>query len=124
MVPHSSILAWRIPWTEESGGLQCVMFQRMDRTEQLNMCVCTTKYWVGQNGYSSVSIRWSRKTQMDFLAILMLPHVRSFLKHRERWQLSHNFINCFCYLLRTRCHSWSHSVFMEIKSASTEERMC
>ena len=21
MVPHSSILAWRIPWTEEPGGL-------------------------------------------------------------------------------------------------------
>ena len=24
MVPHSSILAWRIPWTEEPGGLQSV----------------------------------------------------------------------------------------------------
>ena len=22
MVPHSTILAWRIPWTEEPGGLQ------------------------------------------------------------------------------------------------------
>ena len=22
MVPHSNILAWRIPWTEEPGGLQ------------------------------------------------------------------------------------------------------
>ena len=22
MVPHSSILAWRIPWTEEAGRLQ------------------------------------------------------------------------------------------------------
>ena len=24
MATHSSILAWRIPWTEESGGLQLV----------------------------------------------------------------------------------------------------
>ena len=24
MAPHSSILAWRIPWTEEPGGLQFV----------------------------------------------------------------------------------------------------
>ena len=24
MAPHSSILAWRIPWTEESGGLHTV----------------------------------------------------------------------------------------------------
>ena len=24
MVPHSSTLAWKIPWTEEPGGLQCM----------------------------------------------------------------------------------------------------
>ena len=24
MAPHSSILAWRIPWTEEPGGLQSI----------------------------------------------------------------------------------------------------
>ena len=26
---HSNILAWRIPWTEEPGGLQCVGLQRI-----------------------------------------------------------------------------------------------
>ena len=26
---HSSILAWRIPWTEEACGLQSVGFQRV-----------------------------------------------------------------------------------------------
>ena len=29
MVTHSSILAWRIPWTEESGGLQSMGLQRV-----------------------------------------------------------------------------------------------
>ena len=29
MATHSSILAWRIPWTEESGGLQCMGSQRV-----------------------------------------------------------------------------------------------
>ena len=29
MAPHSSILAWRIPWTEEPGGLQCMGLQRV-----------------------------------------------------------------------------------------------
>ena len=24
MATHSSILAWRTPWTEEPGGLQCI----------------------------------------------------------------------------------------------------
>ena len=29
MATHSSILAWRIPWTEESGGLQSMGLQRI-----------------------------------------------------------------------------------------------
>ena len=27
MATHSSILAWRIPWTEEPGGLQSIVSQ-------------------------------------------------------------------------------------------------
>ena len=29
VAPHSSILAWRIPWTEEPGGLQSTGSQRV-----------------------------------------------------------------------------------------------
>ena len=29
MATHSSILAWRIPWTEEPGGLQLMGLQRV-----------------------------------------------------------------------------------------------
>ena len=29
MAPHSSTLAWRIPWMEEPGGLPCVGSQRV-----------------------------------------------------------------------------------------------
>ena len=29
MAAHSSILAWRIPWTEEPGGLQSMGSQRV-----------------------------------------------------------------------------------------------
>ena len=29
MATHSSILAWRIPWTEELGGLQSMELQRV-----------------------------------------------------------------------------------------------
>ena len=29
MTTHSSILAWNIPWTEESGGLQSIGLQRV-----------------------------------------------------------------------------------------------
>ena len=32
----SSILAWRIPWTEEPGGLQSLGCKDLDTTEQLH----------------------------------------------------------------------------------------
>ena len=35
MATHSSILAWDIPWTEESGGLQSIEWQRVDMTRDL-----------------------------------------------------------------------------------------
>ena len=28
MATHSSVAAWRVPWTEEPGGLQCTGLQR------------------------------------------------------------------------------------------------
>ena len=35
MATHSSILAWRIPWTEEPGGPQSMGPQRVRQTERL-----------------------------------------------------------------------------------------
>ena len=39
MATHSSILAWRIPWTEEPGGLQSTGSQRVghDRATSLSL---------------------------------------------------------------------------------------
>ena len=36
MATHSSILAWRIPWTEEPGGLQPMGSQEPNMTERLS----------------------------------------------------------------------------------------
>ena len=33
MTTHSSILAWKIPWTEEPGGLQSMGLHESDMTE-------------------------------------------------------------------------------------------
>ena len=47
MATHSSILAWRIPWTEEPGGLQFIGSQRVEhdqkdltQTHVWHACVC------------------------------------------------------------------------------------
>ena len=34
MVPHSTILAWKIPWAEEPGGLQ-----RVCKETRLSICI-------------------------------------------------------------------------------------
>ena len=36
MAPHSSTLAWKIPWTEEPGGLQSMGRQESDTTERFH----------------------------------------------------------------------------------------
>ena len=43
MATHSSILAWRIPWTEEPGGLQSMGSQRV-RHDQNNSARTTHTY--------------------------------------------------------------------------------
>ena len=55
MATHSSTLAWRIPWTEEPGGLQSMGSQRVrhdchygvnhngKERKQKHLCVCITE---------------------------------------------------------------------------------
>ena len=39
MATNSSILAWKIPWTEESGGLQSMGRRELDMTERFHLLV-------------------------------------------------------------------------------------
>ena len=41
MATHSSILAWRIPWTKEPDGLQPVELQSQTQLKQLSMHACS-----------------------------------------------------------------------------------
>ena len=43
MATHSSLLAWRIPWTEEPGGLQSGGVTELDTTQWLNNKIRFTK---------------------------------------------------------------------------------
>ena len=44
MATHSSILAWRIPWTEEPGQLEFLDSQSLDTTEQLSLFISFYKW--------------------------------------------------------------------------------
>ena len=51
MAVHSSILGWKIPWTEEPGGLQSMGSQALNATQRLNHRQDTYK-----NQYRNVKI--------------------------------------------------------------------
>ena len=48
MATHSSILAWRIPWTEEPGGIQSMGLQRLGTTD-VTACMHSlfSKWFIG-----------------------------------------------------------------------------
>ena len=45
MATHSSILAWRIPWTEEPGGLQSMGLQRVGHNWVINFILIFFTKW-------------------------------------------------------------------------------
>ena len=48
---HSSILAWKIPLTEEPGGLQSMGSQKSDMNEQLNQVLTKLNLQLMLNKY-------------------------------------------------------------------------
>ena len=42
MASHSSTFAWKIPWTEEPGGLQSMGLLELDMTERLHLSLSCT----------------------------------------------------------------------------------
>ena len=45
MAPHSSILAWKIPWTEEPGGLQSMGSLRVRDDRVTSLSLFTFLHW-------------------------------------------------------------------------------
>ena len=45
MAPHSSTLAWKIPWTEEPGGLQSMELLRVGRDSVTSLSLFTFVHW-------------------------------------------------------------------------------
>ena len=63
MTTHSSILAWRIPWREESGGLQSQGRKESDMTEQLTLFI-----------FKKIKLTTSKLTAEQSLTILRKVH--------------------------------------------------
>ena len=98
MATHSSILAWRIPWTEEPGGLQSMGSRRVRHswsdlacmhqpsiqamtifTNALCVCVCVCVFYLLTFPWLLLQVRsLSRHCQSFFLGIFCLHFLPSF----------------------------------------------
>ena len=61
MASHSSVLAWRIPWTEEPGGLQSVGLQRVRQdlaTEPARIRILSTAPELEDSGVGNSKMPW------------------------------------------------------------------
>ena len=82
MATHSSILAWKIPWTKEPGGLQATRLQSQTWLKQLDVHTCRGKQqgqsswsWVRAGrvlGYELREVDWSQ-IRRNFLSHLKWP---------------------------------------------------
>ena len=69
MTTHSSILAWRIPWTEEPGGLQSTGSQSRTRLSEFTFASCFIDYvkafdYVDHNNCGKFLKRWEYQTTL------------------------------------------------------------
>ena len=64
MATHSSILAWRIPWTEEPGGLQSMGSQRAGHDRAAEHTQINTVF-VRCNGTYILLVKYSRCGLID-----------------------------------------------------------
>ena len=69
MATHSSILAWRIPWTEEPGGYSPWGCKESDTTEQLTLSSFYLSFLLGfifsKTPFSMNEMKFQKEAQVD-----------------------------------------------------------
>ena len=119
MVTHSSILAWRIPWTEDPGGLQSMGSQRVKQDWESN-CIALHTYICKQLNHFTVHLKLTqccKWTIFQFfksytsgpVQVFSVPENSHFtcLCHRIMWKLSSslcNFLTSFPNIPVHQCH--------------------
>ena len=113
MATHSSILAWKIPWMEEPGGLKSMGHKELDTTNRLTH-ICNTVEFIFQDGITlgdhCIYYVYQRKCLCitlgyTFCKGLVVLHI--FLNQENFWfllifQFTHNSHLLTLHLINTR----------------------
>ena len=118
MAPHSSTLAWKIPWTEEPGGLQSTGSRRVWHDWATSLSLFTFMHWRRKWATHSSVLAWripgtaepgglpsmgsQSRTQLTRLSSsihMLCFHYKAYLKEVHLTVILHimyNFSGCFC----------------------------
>ena len=119
MATHSSILAWRIPWTEEPGGLQSLGLQRIgydwsdlthvqDRVSCANSHTCST-----DQSHLCYQMHNPKPFTSSSVCVFKQHWQVGFTQGIQHWFNITKLINlCFC---RWSYHHMQKSMFDKIK---------
>ena len=77
LATHSSVLAWRIPWTEEPGGLQSMGLQRVGHNWATKHMPPFRQYYLKTSCFYSKGIVWGPFHKIGFQAHKMPPNWQS-----------------------------------------------
>ena len=85
MTTHSSILAWRIPWTEEPGGLQSIGLQRIghDRSDLAQHTRKAEREVKGETGSSLLTSQLASYFSVPIYSARILKWLRPFYIMQE-----------------------------------------
>ena len=95
---HSSFLAWRIPWTEEPGGLQSMGFAK--KQTQLRDCTTTIRHGVHRYGRGLALACWS---EASICSSFPAMRVSNTLPRKSLTKISLHF----CFICDPQHASWS-----------------
>ena len=93
MAPHSNILAWRISWTEEPGGLQSMGWQRVKHNRATNTFTFIHKTFKKNDYKDFLSYMYSTQILSHFTALELL-HWAPFLNAFQNCIVSCHYSPC------------------------------
>ena len=119
MAPHSSTLAWKIPWTEEPGRLQSMGSLRVGTTERLHFHFSLSCFGEGNGTHFSI-LAWRIPGTGEPSGLLSMG------SHRVGYDWSNLAAAAtFMTLRRSIEHSWKRKIGCYQKQASSgESLMC
>ena len=102
MAPHSSALAWKIPWTEEPGGLQSMGFRRVGHDWATFLSLFTFMHWRRQWQPTPVFLPGESQAPGSLVGCRLWGHTES--DTTEATQQQHNLWKFLKSLIKWNTH--------------------